>query len=177
MELNIIGTDHRLQQSVSKGDSPITWVPRDGHRFRRLITFCIEKLGAESILEEAHPDQERTSPTICSAIAKECHLPWKAISLSEPSFQDVLFDPPLEEALRSGVKPDPLAGIYDLKWHAMREEFMHAVILQSMREDNSVLAVIGYIHLGVLARRFASENISVRALIFTYPLIVDEARG
>jgi hypothetical protein len=177
VKLIIIGTDHRLQQSVAQAADSKTWVPRSAYRYRRLITYCIEKLGAKAILEEAHADQERTSPTICSTIAKERNLSWKAISLGEPTLNDALFDPPLMDAIRTRVTPYALAGIYDLEWHAQREEFMHAIILQSMREHNPVLAIVGQIHLGVLAQRFLSENIPVKAFLFTYPLVVDETRS
>ena len=56
--------------------------------------------------------------------------------------------------MRSGVKPELLAGVYDLKTQRIREEFMYSNIAQSMRDHDCVLAVVGYIHLGVLARKF-----------------------
>lgn len=174
MQLTIIGTDHRLQQSLVQDPQTKAWIPRNGQRYRKLIIYCIENLGIKAILEEAHPSQERTSPTICSTIAKERLLPWKAISLSEPSLKDALLDPPLLEAVRTRTKPEILAGIYDLKFHRVREDYMHTIILESMREHDSVLAVVGYIHLGVLTQRFESENVPVNALIFTYPLVVNE---
>jgi hypothetical protein len=60
----------------------------------------------------------------------------------------------------------------------MREAFMFATIMQSLHEDGCVLAVVGYIHLGVLARRFEDSRVSsVEALMFTYPLVVDESKA
>ena len=175
MKLVIIGTDHRLQQTVIRDTNTKAWIPRkNGHRYRRLIAYCIDKLGAKAILEEAHADQERTAPTICSTIAKERGLPWQSIGLSEPSPGDALCDPPFMEAFRAGIKPDMLAGIYDLERQSVREDFMHEIIMQAMRVNDSVLAVVGFIHLGVLARRFAADDIPVEALVFTYPLVVNE---
>ena len=51
---------------------------------------------------------------------------------------------------------------------------MHTNIAKFIRVHDSVLAVVGLVHLGVLARRFAAEGINVEAFVFTYPLVVDE---
>jgi hypothetical protein len=178
MRVIIIGTDHNLQQSIVRDDKTKAWVPRTGgHRYRKLIVYCIEKLGAKSILEEAHVDQERTAPTIASTIAKERGLVWRSLGLGEPGFSDALLEPPLVEAVRSGVKPEILAGVYNLKTQRIREKFMYSNIVQSMREHDCVLAVVGYMHLGVLARMFEAEHIPVEPFVFTYPLVVDEARS
>lgn len=177
MKLVLIGTDHRLQSAVTQDPETKAWVPREGQRFRRLITYCMEKFGAKAILEEAHPKQEQVAPTICSAIAKEHGIAWKALALGEPDFSDALLDPPLAEAMRLGITPDLLAGRYNLETHKMREAFMFATIMQSLQEHGCVLAVVGYIHLGVLARRFEDSRISsVEALLFT-PFVVDESRA
>ena len=133
----------------------MAWVPRTGgHRYRKLIAYCIDKLGAKAILEETHVDQERTAPTIASTMAKERGLVWRSLGLGEPGLSDGLLVPPLAEAMRSGVKPELLAGVYDLKTQRIREEFMYSNIAQPMRDHDCVLAVVGYIHLGVLARKF-----------------------
>ena|ERR1700730_706022 len=178
MRLIIIGTDHRLQQTVALDNKTKAWVPRSGgHRYRRLIVYCIEKLGVKAILEEAHVDQERIAPTICSILAKERGLDWQAIGLDEPGLSDGLLDPPFFQAVRSGVKPDILAGIYDLKKQKTREEFMQTTIMQYMTTHDCVLAVVGYVHLGVLARMFEADQIPVEAFLFTYPLMVDETES
>ena len=178
MKLVIIGTDHRLQHSVFQDANTKKWVPRrGGHRYRRLIAYCIEKLGVKAILEEAHAEQERTAPTIASRIAKERGLDWQALGMGEPKLSDFLFDPPFMQAIYSGAKPDALAGIYDLEVHAVRENFMYETITRFMQEHDCVLAIVGYIHLGVIARMVETERISVEAFMFTYPLVVDEARS
>src|SRR5258708_4364814 len=178
MRVIIIGTDHYLQQSIVRDDKTKSWVPRTGgHRYRKLIAHCIEKLGAKAILEETHVDQERVAPTIASTMAKEHGLVWRSLGLGEPELSDGLLDPPLVEAMRSGVKPELLAGVYDLKKPRIRETFMYSSIIQSIQEHDCVLAVVGYIHLGVLARMFEAEHIPVEPFMFTYPLVVDETRS
>ncbi|SRR6266852_805532 len=103
MKLIIIGTDHRLQQTITQNDQTKAWVPRSGgHRYRRLIAHCIEKLGAKAILEETHVNQDRIAPTIGSAIAKERGLIWQCIGLGEPGLSDCLMDPPIAQAMASG---------------------------------------------------------------------------
>jgi hypothetical protein len=178
MRVVIIGTDHRLQHSIVQEPLTKAWVPRKGgHRYRRLIVYCVEKLDVKAILEEAHPDQERTAPTIASTVAKEHGVGWQALGLGEPGLSDVLLDPPLMDAVRSGTKSEMLAGIYNLELQAIREEFMCVTIKQFIREHDCVLAVVGYTHLGVLARMFETESIPVKAFLFTYPLLVDETRS
>lgn len=178
MKLILIGTDHRLQQSVVQDNEARAWVPRNGgHRYRRLLLYCVDKLGAKAILEETHVNQEHTAPTIGSTLAKQRSLPWKCIGLGEPGLSDCLMDPPLAQAVASMIKPNLLAGIYDLTEQRNREEFMFQKIMEFIREHNSVLAVVGYIHLVPLARMFEVEDISVSAFVFTYPLVVDEAKS
>lgn len=177
MKLVIVGTDHRLQQSIVR-DETNAWVPRSGgSRYRRLIIHCIEKLGAEAILEEAHEQQESLAPTIASRVAKERGLSWQSIGISQPGLNDGLIYPPLEEAFRSRIVPVLLAGRYDLTTHRVREDFMHDVIAEAMRKHGCVLAVVGYVHLGVLARRFEAEGVPVEALMFTDALSVDESKS
>ena len=177
MNLVIIGTDHRLQQSICRDDTQ-AWVPRSGGtRYRRLIVHCVEKLGTEAILEEAHEQQESIAPTIASRIAKERSLSWQSIGLGQPGLDDGLIYPPLEEAFRSRIMPVLLAGRYDLTTHRIREDLMHDLIAEAMRKHGCVLAVVGYVHLGVLARRFEAEDVSVEALMFTDALSVDESKS
>jgi len=176
-KLILIGTDHRLQQTIAQHPITRAWVPREGRRFRKLIAYCIEKLGAGVILEEVPAEQEKIAPTICSMIAKERHLIWQAISLGEPGVMDGLFDPPITDSFRLGVLPENLAGRYDLNTHTVRESFMHEKIAQYLGTSECVLAVVGYVHLGVLAQAFASEQVNVEALLFTVPLTVDESRA
>ena len=162
----------------SKTGETKAWVPRTGgRRYRRLIAYCIEKLGAKAILEEAHADQDRIAPTMGSTIAKQRGLAWQCIGLGEPGLSDCLMDPPIAQAMASGIKPDLLAGIYELKEQKAREEFMFAAIMQSLRDHDFVVAVVGYVHLVPLARMFDAERISVEAFVFTYPLIVDETKS
>ena len=75
------------------------------------------------------------------------------------------------------IKPDLLAGVYDLNEQRTREDFMFEKITKSIHEHKNVLAVVGYIHLVPLARMFEAERISLSALIFTYPLVVDETKS
>src|SRR6267154_4336455 len=178
MRLIIIGTDHRLQYTVAQDNKTKAWAPLSGgHRYRKLIAYCIEKLGVKAILEEAHLDQERIAPTICSILAKECRLDWQAIGPGTPDLSDGLFDPPFVEAIRLGIKPELLAGRYVLKTHQIREAFMHETIMKRFEEYDCVLAVVGYVHLGVLARMFEADQIPVEAFLFTYPLVVDETKS
>jgi hypothetical protein len=178
MKLIIIGTDHCLQQSIFQDQKTKTWTPRSGgHRYRRLITYCIEQMGVKAILEETHVDQERMAPTIGSTIAKAHGLVWQSIGIDEPGASDVLCVPPVVQAMRSGIKPDMLAGIYDLKKQKTREHFMHTAIMDALHKHGCVLAVVGYIHLGVLARLFETDQIPVDAFAFTYPLVVDETKS
>lgn len=176
-KLILIGTDHRLQMTVAKGPEPQSWIPRSGNGFRRLIRFCIERLGVEVILEEAHADQERIAPTICSTVAKDKGITWQALAMGEPDLSDGLIDPPIVEAIRSGVKPELLAGRYVLITQQARELFMFGSIIKSLETHESVLAVVGYVHLGVLANRVAAEQITVEALLYMYPLVVDESKS
>jgi hypothetical protein len=178
MKLVLIGTDHRLQTSIVQDATTKVWIPRNGgHRYRKLLAYCLDKLGAKAILEETHPKQEETAPTIASNMAKERGLIWQSLGIGEPGLFDVLPDPPLAEAFHSKVKPEMLAGIYSLEFQKVREDFMHKTIMDAMREHDSVLAVVGFVHLGVLARMFEDEDVPVTALLFTYPLVVDETRS
>jgi hypothetical protein len=83
----------------------------------------------------------------------------------------------VREAMRAGVKPELLAGRYRLELQGGRESFMYATIMQSFQTHDCILAVIGYIHLGVVATKFKGKQIDVEALVFTYPLVVDESRA
>jgi hypothetical protein len=181
MSLILIGTDHRLQQSIVQvvnRDGKSIWVPRSGgERYRKLIAHCIEKLGAKAILEETHPNQDQIAPTLASRIAKKRGLLWQALGLGEPGLSDALSDPPLIEAIRLQIKPYLLAGVYRTDLHAIREQFMYTTIMDLLKKHGCVLAVVGYVHLGVLARMFEAESIPVTALLFTYPFVIDEARS
>src|SRR5271169_3045739 len=116
MNLVLIGTDHRLQQSIVQDEKTKIWFPRNGgHRYRKLVEYCIKKFYVRAILEETHPDQERTAPTIASLLAKKGGLVWQTLGLGEIALTDALLDPPLVEAVRQRLKPELLAGIYDLQ--------------------------------------------------------------
>jgi hypothetical protein len=178
MSVVLIGTDHGLQQSVFLDDKTKAWLPRNGFWYRKLLAYCIREFGIKAVLEETHVDQERKAPTIGSIMAKERGLVWQTLGLAgQPGLYDCLSDPPLIEAILSNVKPELLAGIYDLKKHSAREAFMYTSILQSFQKHGSVLAVVGYIHLGVLARMFETRQMPTHAFIFTYPLVIDETRS
>jgi len=178
MKLVLIGTDHRLQQSIVRDETNTCWVARNGgHRYRRLIIHCIEKIGVKAILEEAHEKQESIAPTLASTIAKERNLIWQALALGAPDLSDGLFDPPFSELFRSRIKPRMLAGIYDLEKQRVREDFMRELIADALWEHDCVLAIVGYVHVGVLARRFEAEDVSVAALLFTDALSVDENKS
>jgi hypothetical protein len=176
MKLILIGTDHRLQQSVVQDPQTKQWLPRSGQRFRKLISYCIEKMGAGAILEDAHAKQELVAPTICSTIARERGLTWQHISVGDLGLSDGLFDPPIVEAKRLGVNTELLAGRYVLKIQRMREAFMYASIMECFQEHDCILAVVGQVHLGVLANQFDGKQIEVEALLFT-PLLVDESQS
>lgn len=178
MRIILIGTDHRLQTSVVQDKTTKIWLPRvGGDRYRKLLTYCIEKCGVKAILEETHPDQEKTVPTIASTTAKKHSVVWQSLGLGEPGPSDALIDPPLAEAIRSKVRPELLAGIYALETQKVREEFMHSAIMEALRKHGNVLAIVGFVHLGVLARMFEENEVPVTALLFTYPLVVDETRS
>jgi hypothetical protein len=101
VNLIIIGTDHRLQNSIAQDENK-AWVSRSGGtRYRRLIVYCIEKLGAKAILEEAHERQESIAPTLASKIVKERGLVWQSMGLGQPGPRDGLMYPTLEEAFRT----------------------------------------------------------------------------
>jgi hypothetical protein len=59
MKVVLIGTDHRLQQSILQDQGTKAWVPRGGTRYRKLITHCIAKLGVRAILEEPIPIKKK----------------------------------------------------------------------------------------------------------------------
>jgi|SRR5260221_7159087 len=177
-KLILIGTDHHLQQTVAQDAHSQKWVARSGgQNFRRLVAHCIDKLGAQAILEEVHPKQEERAPTICSKIAKERGMQWSSIGSGEPGVSDVLFEHPLEEARRLGIKPVMLAGRHVLNTQRKREQTMRAGILERLQQHDCVLAIVGYMHLAVLAYQFDAEGIDVEPLVFTYPLVVNEARS
>jgi len=177
MKLIIVGTDHRLQQSVFQDKGTKDWLPREGGRYGRLIAYCIEQLGVKAVLEETHPNQQQIAPTIASATATKHGVVWQTLALGAPGLADALLDPPLLEAFRSKVKPEVLAGVYVLETQETREQFMYTTIIDALRGHSCVLAIVGYVHLGVLARMFEAEGVSVTALLFTYPLVVDETRS
>ncbi len=176
MKAVLIGTDHRLQSSVAQNEERV-WVPRSGTRYRKLISYCLNRLGATAILEEAHVLQESVAPTIASLIAKEQGITWQSMSIGEINLNDLITDPPISEAQRGGIEPEPLAITYNLSMHGLREHHMYTAIIESLRAHNCVLGIVGFAHLGVLARMLENATVQVRPLLFTYPLVVDETRG
>jgi hypothetical protein len=175
VNLVLIGTDHRLQAPVAWDPKTNTWVPRPGgDRYRRLVTYCVEKLDVKAIMEETHPDQEKLCPSIASRLAKKMGVPWDTLGMGELGPEDFLGDPPPQEAVRRNVKPYLLAGIYRLDAHNLREEKMRANLKDALKQFGNVLGIVGFVHLGVLARLFEADKIPVTALLFTGPLIVDE---
>jgi hypothetical protein len=185
MKLIIIGTDHRLQHSIvqtGQRDGKSIYVTRNGRRYRKLIAHCIEKLGAKAILEETHPNQNKLAPTLASITAKQRGLVWQTLGLdgegvANPGLSDVLLDVSPVEAARQGIKPEFLAGIYDMDKHRIREQYMYTTIMGALAKHDCVLAVVGFVHLGVLARMVEAERIPVTGFLFTYPLVVDEAKS
>jgi hypothetical protein len=163
MKVVIIGTDHRLQASVMQ--DPITgrWLRRRGMNYRRLILYCIDKLGVKAILEETHPKQERVEPSLASVIAKERGLIWQTIGCGEIEH---------EKALEDDL--GPLAGNFHLETQKYREQLMYDRIMNALQKHDCVLAIVGFTHLGTLARLVEAEKISVAALTFTHPLVVNE---
>jgi hypothetical protein len=175
LKIILIGTDHRLQQSVVRDEQTKLWVPRTGgQQYRKLIHHCIAKMGAKAILEEAHADQDRIASTIASLVARERGLKWISIGLGEPGLEDALIEPPLFEALQTRTKPEILAGIDNLKVQKPREEFMFNMIMDWAGKHGCVLAIVGFMHLGVLARQIDAAGVTVAPLIFTSALVVDE---
>ena len=53
---------------------------------------------------------------------------------------------------------------------------MYKAIMQALQKHDCLLAVVGQVHLGVLAQRFDTEGINVEALLFA-PLVVDESKS
>jgi hypothetical protein len=72
--------------------------------------------------------------------------------------------------------PERIAEIYNLGTQAIREAFMRDAIEDSLQKYDCVLAIVGFIHLGVLARTFENQ-VPVEALMFTDALVVDEAKS
>jgi hypothetical protein len=132
-------------------------------------------LGAKAILEEAHEHQETMAPTIASTMATERGLPWVALGgPGQPGLEDALVVPPLEEAFRTKTVPVLLAGKYRMDLQQTRESLMFNAISAALKANSEVLAIVGYIHLGVLARMFEAEKVEVQAFIFMLPLEVNE---
>jgi hypothetical protein len=46
-----------------------------------------------------------------------------------------------------------------------------------LHNHDCALAVVGFMHLSILARKFESDQIRVEAMNFTDPLVVDENRA
>lgn len=169
MRLFIIGTDHRLQQTVApkKGGG---WIQRTGgRRFRRCITHFLTSLGVKAICEEAHAQQEEVAPTICSTLAKQHNIPWICLgdtSAPVPDFRFIDF---------SVSPPEPIVGPCPTDVHGPREEHMCSIIRQTLKESKIVLAVVGFMHAGVLARQFEREQIPVELFQMTKGLVLDES--
>lgn len=62
-------------------------------------------------------------------------------------------------------------------WKCKNVKFMHTMIMDSLRSQHCSLAIVGYVYLGTLAGMAEAEQISVKALLFTYRLVVDETRS
>jgi hypothetical protein len=172
----VVGTDHRIQQSIAQDATKTTWVPRTSPRFSKLIICCLRDSGAKVILEEVLPEQEKVAPTICSAIAKERGIAWEPVALGTPDLSQGFFDPPLQEAILRNIKPELLAGRYDLNLQRVREDFMFDTTMNYLEQHECALVVVGFVHLGVLARRFEAAKCRVEALVFT-PFLIDQIKA
>jgi hypothetical protein len=170
VKLFIVGTDHRLQQTIAPKAGG-GWIQRTGGRkFLRGITYFLTSLGVKAICEEAHARQEEIAPTICSALAKQYKLPWICIAdSSSPDLEDGLID-------FSTFPPEVIAGRYRLDMQGQREENMCSIIRQTLEQSETVLAVVGFTHAAVLARQFEKEQIPVEVFQMTYGLILDESQ-
>lgn len=169
MKLFIIGTDHRLQQSVAPKVGG-GWIQRTGGRkFRRGITYCLTSLGVKAICEEAHAQQKAIAPTICSTLAKQHNVPWIPMAMGEPDLQDGVFD-------FSGFLPEVIAGRYRLDVQTLREEHMCSILQRTLRQFETVLAVVGFTHAGVLARQLEKEQIPIEVFQMMHGLVLDESQ-
>lgn len=93
----------------------------------------------------------------------------------EPSIKDVLTDKPLAEALLTRTLPEIIAGRYRLDVQRFRELHMMSVIEQTLKESETVLAVVGYTHAAVLGRYFEQEDIPVEVFQMMHGLVLDES--
>jgi len=169
MKLFIVGTDHRLQQSIAPKDGG-GWIPRTGGRkFRRGIDYFLMALGVKAICEEGHARQEEIAPTICSVLAKQHNVSWTCMAMGEPELQDGLID------LR-GFPPEVIAGRYRLDKQSQREDYMSSIIRHVLEQSETVLAVVGFTHAGVLGRRFEKDGIPVEVFQMTSGLVLDEGQ-
>ncbi len=53
---------------------------------------------------------------------------------------------------------------------------MSSIIRQTLQQSEIVLAVVGFMHAGVLARRFEKEQIPVELFQMTQGLVLDESQ-
>jgi hypothetical protein len=175
VKLYIVGTDHRLQQSIAAKPGG-GWIQRTGgQRFRRCVSYFLSQ-GVKVICEEVHQRQDEIAPTICSALAKEHKVRWICMGIGEPSPLDVLTDKPLIEAFAAGILPEVIAGRYRLDAQDLRERHMCSILREAVKESGTVLAVVGFMHAGVLARELENEHIAVEAFQMMQGLVLDESQ-
>jgi hypothetical protein len=170
VQLFIIATDHRLQHTTAPKVGG-GWIQRTGgRRFRRCITHFLVSLGVKAICEEAHAGQDEVAPTICSTLAKQHNVPWICLgdtSAPVPDFRFIDW---------SVSPPEPIVGPCPRDVHGPREDYMYSIIRQTLKESEIVLAVVGFMHAGVLARRFETEQIPVELFQMTKGLVLDESQ-
>lgn len=168
-KLFVVGTDHRLQQTVSKANGD--WKQRTGgNKYRRCMTHFLSSMGVKAICEEAHAQQEKVAPTICSILAKQFDVPWICIgddSVPIPDFRFVDF---------TTTPPEPIVGPCPLDLNRAREDHMYKLLQQSLVDYGIVLAVVGFMHAGVLAHRFKQEETDVELFQMTTGLVMDESQ-
>jgi hypothetical protein len=176
VKLFIIATDHRLQQTIAPKVGG-GWAQRTGGtKFRRCIVHFLTSLAVKAICEETHEKQDEIAPTICSALAKQHNVPWHCMGMGQPSLEDALTDKPIVDAFLSGTIPEILAGRYRLDAQAHREEYMCSILQEKLNQFETVLAAVGFMHAGVLARQFEREQVPVVVFQMTHGLVLDESQ-
>jgi hypothetical protein len=91
------------------------------------------------------------------------------MAMGEPELKDGLFD-------FSGFPPEVIAGRYRLDFKGQREEYMCSVLRETLQRCETVLAVVGFTHAGVLARQLEKENTAVEVFQMMHGLVLDESQ-
>ena len=91
------------------------------------------------------------------------------MAMGEPGPDDALID-------ASSFPPEIIAGRCQLDLQAQREAHMSSILREALQQSDIVLAVVGYMHAGVLARQFEKEQIPVELFQMTLGLVLNESQ-